>query len=299
MYRSLAADYKIEFCLADRDPSGAVTNGITRTQTSITEFGPDNLMKSAASGGHDPWNPQKYLNLWVCNLGGGLLGYAQFPADLATSPQTDGVVIGYTYFGTIGTATAPFNKGRTATHEVGHWLNLRHIWGDDVCGDDFVGDTPTQEASNAQCPSFPHVTCSNGPNGDMFMNFMDYVDDACMQLFTEGQKTRSWASINLTRSQLATSQGCSTVGIDEQVLTPVRIFPNPTAGVIRIDASALPGRRILIDLLDVTGRQLLPQVEVDGIEQSLDLSSFSNGLYLLRLSGGDGSTLVHRIALER
>ena len=299
VYRSLAADYKIEFCLADRDPSGAVTNGITRTQTSITEFGPDNLMKSAASGGHDPWNPQKYLNLWVCNLGGGLLGYAQFPADLATSPQTDGVVIGYTYFGTIGTATAPFNKGHTATHEVGHWLNLRHIWGDDVCGDDFVGDTPTQEASNAQCPSFPHVTCSNGPNGDMFMNFMDYVDDACMQLFTEGQKTRSWASINLTRSQLATSQGCSTVGIDEQVLTPVRIFPNPTAGVIRIDASALPGRRILIDLLDVTGRQLLPQVEVDGIEQSLDLSSFSNGLYLLRLSGGDGSTLVHRIALER
>ena len=78
VYRSLAADYKIEFCLADRDPSGAVTNGITRTQTSITEFGPDNLMKSAASGGHDPWNPQKYLNLWVCNLGGGLLGYAQF-----------------------------------------------------------------------------------------------------------------------------------------------------------------------------------------------------------------------------
>ena len=112
-------------------------------------------------------------------------------------------------------------------------------------------------------------------------------------------KTRSWASINLTRSQLATSRGCSTVGIDEQVLTPVRIFPNPTAGVIRIDASALPGRRILIDLLDVTGRQLLPQVEVDGIEQSLDLSSFFEWTLSAPSFRRDGSTLVHRIALER
>lgn len=93
--------------------------------------------------------------------------------------------------------------------------------------------------------------------------------------------------------------GCSTVGIDEHVLAPLRVFPNPTSGVVRIDASAMPGRRILIDLLDVTGRQLLQQIEVNGIEQSVDLSSFSNGLYLLRLTGEEGSTLMHRIALER
>jgi hypothetical protein len=299
VFGGVAADFKIEFCLADRDPSGAVTTGITRTQTSVTEFGVDNLMKSAATGGHDPWNPQKYLNLWVCNLGGGVLGYAQFPADLSTSPQTDGVVIGYTYFGTTGTATAPFNKGRTATHEVGHWLNLRHIWGDDNCGDDFVSDTPTQEASNAQCPSFPHITCSNGPNGDMFMNYMDYVDDACMQMFTEGQKTRAWASINLTRSQLATSQGCSTVGIEEQALSEIRLFPNPTTGQLRIDATALQGESLWVEVLDGTGRQVLPQQVIDNSMFSLELGHLADGMYLVRFSGDAGAFMLRRIVLQR
>ena len=100
-------------------------------KTSVLEFSGDDAVKSrSATGGKDPWNTSKYLNLWVCNLGGGLLGYAQFPADLANSPQTDGVVIDYKYFGTMGTVVSPYNLGRTATHEIGHWLNLRHIWGD-------------------------------------------------------------------------------------------------------------------------------------------------------------------------
>jgi Pregnancy-associated plasma protein-A len=102
-------------------------------------------------------------------------------------------VISPQYFGSTGSVVAPFNKGRTATHEVGHWLNLRHIWGDANCGNDLVSDTPTQQTSNFGCPSFPRVTCGNGPNGDMFMNYMDYVDDACMYMFSAGQKTRSRA----------------------------------------------------------------------------------------------------------
>src|SRR5205085_7351896 len=142
-------------------------------------------VKYTANGGHDAWNRDQYLNIWVCDLSG-KIGYAQFPGGPAA---TDGVVIDYQAFGTLGTASIPFHLGRTATHEIGHWLNLRHIWGDANCGDDLVADTPTQQTDNGGCPSFPHVTCSNGPNGDMFMNYMDYVNDNCMNMFTAGQST--------------------------------------------------------------------------------------------------------------
>jgi hypothetical protein len=200
-FAGLAADVEIEFCLASIDPSGAPTNGITRTSTTNTAgfTNTANDVKSNATSGKSPWNTSQYMNLWVCDLQGTLLGYAQFPGG---SAATDGIVIDYAYFGTIGTATAPFNLGRTATHEVGHYLNLRHIWGDASCGDDFVGDTPTQQSANNSCPSFPSVTCSNGPNGDMFMNYMDYVDDACMQMFSTGQKTRMVAALTASRASL-------------------------------------------------------------------------------------------------
>src|SRR5207237_8069001 len=129
--------------------------------------------------------------LWVVlAMRGVVLGYAQFPGGPAA---TDGVVIAQSCFGNTGTAAYPFNKGRTATHEVGHWLNLYHIWGDDgtACtGSDLVGDTPNQGDENYGCPAFPSVSCSNGPNGDMFMNYMDYTDDACLFMFSAVQKTR-------------------------------------------------------------------------------------------------------------
>lgn len=206
VFKPLAADAQIEFCMAVQDPSGNPTNGITRTQTTVTSFSSNNAVKSNSSGGKSAWPANKYLNIWVCNLGGGLLGYAQFPGG---SASTDGVVVGYKYFGNIGTAQAPYNKGRTATHEVGHWLNLRHTWGDANCGNDFVSDTPTSQAANYGCPSFPHVTCSNGPDGDMFMNYMDYVNDNCMHMFTPGQSTRMLAALNNQRSGLLTSDGCT------------------------------------------------------------------------------------------
>ncbi|RYF77048.1 MAG: zinc metalloprotease, partial [Cytophagaceae bacterium] len=138
----------------------------------------------------DPIDPAHNLNIWICNIGGGILGYAQFPGG---SAATDGVVIGPQYFGNTGYVAAPYDKGRTATHEIGHWLNLRHIWGDASCGNDLVADTPTQQTANYGCPSFPHVTCGNGANGDMYMNYMDYTNDPCMYMFTNGQTTRSRA----------------------------------------------------------------------------------------------------------
>jgi hypothetical protein len=172
VWKSLVIDSNIEFALATRDPKGKQTTGITRTATTAEGFGPNDTVKSRKTGGVDAWPADKYLNMWVCNLTDGLLGYAQFPGGPA---KTDGVVILYTAFGNRGKVRPPFNKGRTATHEVGHYLGLRHIWGDmnNCTGNDFVTDTPPAQRANTGKPAFPHITCNNGPHGDMFMNYMD------------------------------------------------------------------------------------------------------------------------------
>ncbi|TYP76948.1 zinc metalloprotease [Aquimarina intermedia] len=170
-----AADTQIQFSLT----------GITRKFSTRAEWGTRDDMKKSSQGGVDPIDPANYLNIWICNIGGGILGYAQFPGGSAT---TDGVVIAAPYFGTEGYVSAPFDLGRTATHEVGHYLNLRHIWGDGRCRqDDFVNDTPASDRSNYGCPSYPTTHCKSN---DMTMNYMDYTNDACMYMFTNGQKLR-------------------------------------------------------------------------------------------------------------
>lgn len=200
-WKGLAGDARIKFKLAAKDPAGKATTGIVRKKTTVAGFGQDNKVKSAAGGGSAAWDTTRYLNIWVCNLGDGLLGYAQFPGGPA---DTDGVVIRYTAFGTVGAAAPPFHLGRSATHEIGHFLNLRHIWGDteDCSGSDLVGDTPRQQLPNYGAPTFPHVSCGNAPNGDMFMNYMDYVDDPEMFMFTAGQVTRMRATLAGPRSAL-------------------------------------------------------------------------------------------------
>ena len=207
VFQSFVANTGIQFCLAVRDPNGNTTDGIIRKQTSTTSFSSNNGIKFDAQGGSNAWPRDSYLNIWVGNLSGGLLGYAQFPGGAA---NTDGVVLlngSVGGPGALGTAS-PYNRGRTATHEIGHWLNLRHIWGDANCGNDQVADTPTQQGANFGCPSFPKISCSNGPNGEMFMNYMDYTDDACMIMFTTGQGTRMNAAITASRPQLLNSLGC-------------------------------------------------------------------------------------------
>ena len=190
-WRGLITDSRINFRLVK----------IIRKQTTRSGFGHDDAVKKAATGGIAPFAPKTHMNIWVCALTGGLLGYAQFPGGPSS---TDGVVINYRAFGTMGTAQAPFNKGRTATHEVGHYLNLRHIWGDtpDCSGSDMVADTPNCAGPNYGMPSWPVVTCNNGPNGDMFMNYMDYTDDAGMFMFTAQQVIRMRTTLDTVRSGL-------------------------------------------------------------------------------------------------
>ncbi|CAN5547140.1 hypothetical protein BH11BAC1_BH11BAC1_05830 [soil metagenome] len=216
-FAGLAANTNIQFCLAQRDPNGLATTGIIHKSTTTTSFSDNDNVKRNANGGDNTWDATKYLNIWACNLGGGLLGYAQFPGG---STATDGVVVLYSSVGSMlshGTASQ-YDLGRTATHEVGHWVNLRHIWGDEsACNaDDLVSDTPQQKAENYGCPSYPQTTqsggrCSTANPSSMFMNYMDYTDDACMNMFSAGQASRMQAifAVGGSRAAMTSSLGCT------------------------------------------------------------------------------------------
>lgn len=201
-----AADFELEFCLAQTDPDGLPTNGINRIFSDTTDFTVNDFVKFTSTGGSDAWPSNEYLNFWVCDLEPGLLGYAQFPG---LEESTDGVVVDYVQ---IGRGFVNGISGRTATHEVGHWLNLRHVWGDGPCEeDDMVEDTPPADNSHSGCPLTAN-TCTVGESEpDMVQNYMDYSDDGCLTLFTEGQKERSNAIFeeNGPRYALASSNKCT------------------------------------------------------------------------------------------
>ena len=211
LFQGVSGNPDIQFCLADRAPNGTPTNGITRTRGTRRTWGTSDLVKFSNFGGTNAWDASRYLNIWVCNIGNGILGYAQFPGGPAA---TDGIVVDYRYFGTMGTATPPFDRGRTATHEVGHWLNLRHIWGDAYCGDDFVDDTPQHDRPNYRCPGHPHLSECGDNIVEMTMNYMDYTDDRCMYMFSAGQAARMRAVLapGGPRASLRNSDGCSSSG---------------------------------------------------------------------------------------
>ncbi len=224
-FQSLVNDMEIQFALATRTPSGAATTGITRTSTTTTSF---TDVTFDTQKPNTIWNRDQYLNLWSANLGTSLLGYAQFPGDVA---NTDGVVLAYE---TVGSLTKPgtdanFPYGRTASHEVGHWLNLYHIWGDDTgacTGSDQVADTPNQADETSGCGAYPQTdACTTTSPGVMYMNYMDYSYDNCLNMFTNGQKTRMIACLNGVRSSLLTSNGATPLVADYEVNANVGTQP--------------------------------------------------------------------------
>jgi hypothetical protein len=207
VFSAVGADCKIEFCLTTVDPNGNATSGITRTPTLQTSFYASNDgVKFTSQGGMDAWNTSQYLNIWVCDIYD-INGYGTFPGSPAS---TDGVVVDFTRFANFTAGMTPFTI-RTLTHELGHWLFLSHIWGNNVdqtsnCGDDFCNDTPTCSSSTYECPTFPYNAfnaCNSGANGEMFMNYMDYTD--CRNIFTQDQKTRMLATINTFRPYFLTT----------------------------------------------------------------------------------------------
>lgn len=295
----LGGDTNIRFCLAATDPEGAPTNGIHRYVTTASEYTNEDDIQFLKS--QTQWDPEKYYNIWVVNMnitagGGILLGYAQFPAysmpgnnpgDIGPwgEDYTDGVVIRYQSFGTTG---------RTTTHETGHYLGLRHIWGDrpNCQGTDYCDDTPVAAQANNGCPS-GWDSCPE-PGNDMIENYMDYTDDTCMSVFTPDQALRMRTVLaNATRrASLLTSGVCGTASTQEfQFLMGTNIYPNPTQNELTISVASenLPDSYSIYNSL---GQTMVNVSSVTEANLTINTSAYSNGIYFIKIDKGAESRTI-------
>ena len=296
-FRKVAADCEIEFELATSDPQLRRTSGIIRKYTPLTRWNADDKMKFSAEAGDDAWDCNNYLNIWVCNLGRAA-GYSSFPGGPANK---DGIVVAHNVFGI--NKKSGYELGKTAVHEVGHWLGLRHIWGDSDCGNDMIDDTPFQRTFTSGCPNGVRTSCNNGAEGDMYMNYMDFTLDACTNLFTKGQKERMWASFENGggRNSILSSYGLQPPLIDELPVydeAPTwfepRLYPNPASSEITLNL-AYDARWIgkTINVINSQG-QVVTTVLIDSKILKIDLSTFRPGLYFLSAKKDDGSVIKQK-----
>jgi len=301
-FQDRIADVELEFCLASKAPNGQITNGITYTQTNINSIGDTDAVMFSNMGGDDSWGRDKYLNIWVAKLSSGIFGRATRPGE-ATSPEVDGVVIDPRYFGSEGLAAenAPFNLGRTATHEVGHYFNLQHPWGpeDGICSeDDGVDDTPKQGWSHSGCPSHPQQSCSTD---DLFMNFMEYVHDSCLMMFTEGQKLRMRSTLmpGGFRATLTDSDGCQIVSTTNLLpKNSFELFPNPANNQVQLNFKNTFSSEINISIIDLLGKQIY-QTELSHTQNHIiPTQHLENGIYLIRLETTEGF-LVKKLLISK
>lgn len=301
------ADIELEFCLAQVDPQGNPTSGIDRQQVthSSLDFNEIEDMQEDTQ-----WDPDDYMNIWVCNIDPnlGLLGFAQFPnySDLPGAPdwngpaELDGVVISYQYFGSEeiypdGTYEWPYNEGRTTTHEVGHFFGLEHIWGQGFsnpnCTDsDFCDDTPESEGPNGFCEA--HFSCDSW---DMIENYMDYTNDACMNIFTKDQKERILTVLDNSprRASLLNSNVCNaTAGQEDfKLLNRINIYPNPARDILNIEVAdnELPDGYVIYNSLG----QIMADVKVtDSNNLTVNTSAYSNGMYFIKIDKGTQSKTI-------
>jgi hypothetical protein len=297
-FSRVAADCKISFELAKVDPYGSATTGIERIYTPVEQWIVDDDMKFASKQGADAWDPRSYLNIWVCNMRD-VLGYSSLPGDPL---NIDGVVIRTDVFNNAGTS-GRYQLGRTAVHEVGHWLGLIHIWGDQDCGDDKVDDTPKQATFTAGCPGGTRVSCNNGPTGDMYMNYMDYTDDGCMNLFTAGQKDRMRSLFipGGPRYTILSSKALGTPDVAEiplpeegpQWLTP-RLYPNPATSQVILDLrydARWVGKEII--LTNITG-QVIRRIKITATVERINITNLKPGVYFLQ-GNKDGKKIVQKL----
>ena len=289
-FQSIASDVRIQFCLAAFDPDGNPTDGITRTQTDITEWSLDKIQNVTLtdSGGMDAWNPDHYLNLWVCDMASGFLGISSVPG---TSGAWDGCIINYLSFGRVGLIQYPYNLGRTATHEVGHWLGLAHTWGDDggSCGgSDGIDDTPNQADNTFGCPSFPLTDdCTPDSPGVMFMDYMDYTDDACMNMFTADQVIRMRTVLETMRgSILSSAAGCSYSGGGskpvESHVPSVLVYPDPNTGEFNCTVSNFDAGTIHIVIFNTLG-QTIREYTSEDMDFHITIKEFAAGNYFIKV----------------
>jgi hypothetical protein len=293
-FQHLAADTRIRFCLARVDPMGRPSTGIVRKYTNVNPFMGDDAMKFSSAGGSDVWNPDHYLNIWVCNMFGRSLGYASVPGF---QRELDGIVVNWDVFGTVGNLRAPYNEGRTATHEVGHWMGLKHIWGDAFCASDDVDDTPRQKSYNNGCPNYPKVSdCSLDGHGDMFMNYMDLTDDGCMSMFTHGQKIkmRSVFAIGGLRNEMLNAFQCDSTRASGAPLPPdpgplptvsVEVYPNPFVNHVVVETNLdVLTEPVMVQVYNMQGQRILQQ-SFTTPKAEIVLRSLPKGMYLIQVTG--------------
>jgi len=297
-YSSFAADCGFQFVLAGLDTNGKPTTGIVRKHTNITSFSLEDAMKYSTSGGDDAWDRDRYLNIWVCDLQGSTIGYS----SLVGGPkETDGIVVDYTAFGTTGTATAPYNLGRTATHEAGHWLNMIHVWGDADCGDDQVADTPPQSAATYGDPSGVVISCGNTPYGNMYMNYMDFTDDLGMHMFTYGQRDRMrtvfapggfrYVLLSTTAASVAALSTDTPTRATASIERPrmLNLYPNPAVSQVSVKMSDADCLGSMLEVYDQTGQRVMTS-RVTDLSFGLDVSHLSSGVYFIRINDGKASS---------
>lgn len=300
----------IRFKLAQIDPQGNVTTGITRTQTSTESFGSFALftgsfadlekVKSTANGGHDPWDQGRYLNIWVCNmalpvLGPALLGYATPPPGLPNWPTgqtptglSDGVVIQYQAFGSNNPVPLEFGQtayevaGRTCVHEVGHYLGLRHIWGDGDCTqEDGIDDTPNADSQSNQDCDYNRNTCTDDIAGtdlpDMVENYMDYSSETCQNSWTDGQVQLMHGVLEDDRYDLVHNNPAATSMHDHLNIVA---YPNPASKVLTVRTEV--SEKMDITLIDINGTLVYGSTLVNGLHQ-ISLDGIAPGFYLLNV----------------
>lgn len=302
-FYNLIGNASIEFCLASVKPGGSSTTGIERKQVTYDGFeysdADESIIKSTSNGGLSAWNTSKYLNIWIVNFTDGTLGYATFPED--NSGNKDGVVIAYDAFGTVGVLTPDYDKGRTSTHEIGHWLGLYHIWGDDYncTADDGIEDTPKQYEDSYGCPC-EHPKVDNCSPSIMYQNFMDYTDDACMSLFTKDQVTRMRNVLSTASNRtsfLNNTVACNThtptsdnsvycdVTLNNNISInhDINIFPNPVRSTLFIEKLPPSISNYDIKIFNSIGAEVLSK-QININQTSLDVSSLNAGIYYLHIS---------------
>jgi hypothetical protein len=306
VFMPYVADMGLNFSKALTGPNGSTLSepGIERIDRSAMGWSSGPYTMSYIESTIKPqtiWDPMHYLNIWVLDLSNGMLGYSSFPANStlscmpAVSPDSlrDGIVVLSTAFGRTGNVLAPFDKGRTATFEIGRWLGLKQLSSTN-CGDDCVADTPLGDY-NPGCPTFPQVssTCNNSPNGDMFMNFMSYVDDPCKVMFTHGQKSRIDTCLTHGTFQSALRMA-GTSGIKNYSQAAIDVYPNPSKGSISL---RLQAGTYKLELFSAIGEKVLG-MEVN-CPSVIDIpANAPSGIYLLKATG-EKNIYSSRIILQR